>query len=58
MEAVQGKAAVPKVITTLDHDAVAKLAYGIWVEKGRVPGRDLDNWREAEAQLCAAVATR
>jgi hypothetical protein len=44
------------VTTTLSHEAVAKLAYEIWVKKGRVPGRDQENWREAEAQLSRAGA--
>ena len=46
------------VTTTLSHDAVAKLAYEIWVKKGRVLGHDRENWREAEAQLRGGASAR
>jgi hypothetical protein len=46
------------VTTTLSHEKVAKLAYEIWVKKGRIAGRDFENWREAEAQLRMTVQTR
>lgn len=30
------------------HDEIAKLAYELYEKSGRVEGRDLDNWLEAE----------
>ena len=36
------------------HEEVAKLAYSIFEKSGRIPGRDRENWFEAEAQLMAA----
>ena len=36
------------------HEEIAQRARAIYEQKGRVPGRDLENWLEAEAQLMAA----
>jgi Protein of unknown function (DUF2934) len=36
------------------HDEIAKLAYSIFEKSGRVPGRDQQNWFEAERQLTSA----
>ncbi len=33
------------------HDEIARVAYQIFEQSGRIPGRDLDNWLQAEAQL-------
>lgn len=33
-------------------DATARLAYQLWQESGSPPGRDLEFWLRAEAQLC------
>lgn len=30
------------------HDLIEQTAYQIYVEKGKIEGRDLDNWLEAE----------
>jgi hypothetical protein len=43
-----------RVSRKVDHEAVAKLAYGIWERKGRTDGHALDDWLEAEAQLAGA----
>ena len=32
-------------------DAIARRAYNIFEAKGRIEGRDLDNWLQAEAEL-------
>lgn len=37
----------------LTHEQVAARAYELWLRSGCVPGRDEQNWREAEAQLRA-----
>jgi DUF2934 family protein len=37
------------------HEEIARVAYTIFEKKGRVPGRDLENWLEAESQLMAAA---
>jgi hypothetical protein len=35
------------------HEEIAQRARAIYEQKGRVPGHDLENWLEAEAQLNA-----
>jgi outer membrane protein TolC len=30
------------------HDAIARRAYELYEERGRVPGRDVDDWLQAE----------
>jgi hypothetical protein len=30
------------------HDEIVKVAYELWEQSGRIEGRDLDNWLEAE----------
>jgi hypothetical protein len=30
------------------HEEITKRAYELWEQSGRIPGRDLDNWVEAE----------
>jgi hypothetical protein len=39
----------PAVVLT--HDLIAERARTIWQERGCLPDRDEENWREAEAQL-------
>ncbi len=39
----------------LTHEQIAKRAEAIWIQKGRKPGQDEQNWREAEAQLKAEL---
>lgn len=40
---------------TLAEDTVRDYAYHLYVQSGRIPGRDLDNWLEAEACICANI---
>jgi hypothetical protein len=56
--AVSAPAVSGPVVTTVGHDAIAKLAYEIWLKNGRARGRDLQNWREAEVQLRSTVPAR
>lgn len=35
------------------HDEIAKVAYELYEKSGRVPGRDLENWLEAEKIVMA-----
>ena len=35
----------------LTHQEIAAVAYSIFEKNGQVPGRDVENWLEAEAQL-------
>ncbi|MCX5658268.1 MAG: DUF2934 domain-containing protein [Planctomycetota bacterium] len=35
------------------HQEIAKRAYEIWVASGRVEGRDVQNWKQAEKDLGA-----
>jgi hypothetical protein len=39
------------------HEEIAQRARAIYEQKGRVPGHDLENWLEAEAQLNAGRKT-
>jgi hypothetical protein len=36
---------------TPQDDAIAKRAYELYLQRGSVPGHELDDWLEAEAQL-------
>lgn len=36
---------------TSKDDAIAKRAYELYLQRGSVPGHELDDWLEAEAQL-------
>jgi len=40
------------------HEEIAQRAYTLFEKKGRVPGHEMENWLEAEAQLTAARKTR
>ncbi len=33
------------------HDAVARRAFELWEQQGREPGRDVEHWLQAEAEL-------
>lgn len=39
----------------LPFEEVRNYAYHLFVQRGRIPGRDLDDWLEAEACLSAHV---
>ncbi|HRV49205.1 MAG TPA: DUF2934 domain-containing protein [Sedimentisphaerales bacterium] len=45
----------PAAPVKLTHEMIAKRAEAIWIQKGRKPGQDEQNWREAEAQLKAEL---
>lgn len=32
---------------TFPHEKIAQIAYRLWEESGRAPGRDKENWEEA-----------
>jgi len=40
---------------TPTHEQIAQRAVHIWRQGGCVPGRDVQNWQEAEAQLRAEL---
>ncbi len=44
-------AKLPEIVLTLTHDQIAERAYGVWEAHHKAPGRDCDNWYEAEDQL-------
>lgn len=48
-----GAATAPRSARPTQHE-IAKRAYEIWVASGRVEGRDLQNWKQAEKELGAA----
>jgi len=35
----------------LTHQEIAAVAYSIFEQNGQIPGRDVENWLQAEAQL-------
>jgi len=37
-------------------EAIAKRAYELFLQRGSVPGYELDDWLQAEAELTAAAA--
>jgi hypothetical protein len=41
-----------------DEDAIAKRAYELYLQRGSVPGYELDDWLAAEAELTAASSAR
>ncbi len=41
----------PAAMEEIPRDKIAALAYEIWVEKGRPPGTEMQNWLEAETEL-------
>ncbi len=43
----------PAVRSTFEpsFDAVSRRAFEIWERNGRMPGQDLENWLQAEAEL-------
>jgi hypothetical protein len=42
---------------TPDSEMIAKRAYELYLQRGSVPGHELDDWLEAEAELSKAAAT-
>lgn len=41
---------------TPDAEAIAKRAYELYLQRGSVPGHELDDWFQAEAELSSAAA--
>lgn len=39
------------------YDEIAKVAYELYEKSGKIEGRDLDNWLEAEKIVMARYAT-
>ena len=44
-----------KTPKNLPPSEVREYAYHLYVQSGRIPGRDLDNWLDAEATLKASL---
>jgi DUF2934 family protein len=40
---------------TSNDEAIAKRAYELYLQRGSVPGHELDDWLEAEAELSATA---
>jgi Protein of unknown function (DUF2934) len=54
MEVISGtKTETPKPADL--HDAIARRATEIFEKSGRIPGRDLENWVRAEAEILSEV---
>jgi hypothetical protein len=39
-------------------EQIAARAYEIWQQSGCVPGRDAENWAQAERELCAGCTAQ
>ena len=42
---------------TPPREAIAKRAYELYLQRGSVPGYELEDWLQAEAELIAAAVT-
>jgi hypothetical protein len=40
---------------TLNHDDIRRRAYEIYLERGGLPGRELEDWFQAESELKSAA---
>jgi hypothetical protein len=40
-----------------DDEAIAKRAYELFLQRGSLPGFELDDWLQAEAELVAMAST-
>ena len=40
---------------TLSHDCIRNRAYEIYLERGGLPGRELEDWLQAESELKSAA---
>ena len=40
------------------HDAIRRRAEEIYIQSGRIPGRDVDNWAHAEREILAQAQNR
>lgn len=49
------KSAAPTAPAHPTHEQISKKAFELWVLSGRQPGRDVENWKRAEAELIAAA---
>jgi Protein of unknown function (DUF2934) len=50
------KSAAPKADAAPAQEAIAKRAYELYLQRGSVPGYELEDWLSAEAELIAAAA--
>ena len=51
--AAQKRHAKPSAPAGVEHHAVAQVAYGLYEQRGRAPGFDVDDWLKAEAIICS-----
>jgi hypothetical protein len=54
-EAPRNGAAAPPVVGRPTDEQIAARAYEIYEREGRQPGRELENWLRAEAELTAGT---
>lgn len=45
----------PTPVRTLSESDIRDYAYHLYLQSGCIPGRDLDNWIEAEARLRGSI---
>lgn len=53
----QGPRAGEDTAVSPSHDEIAARAYELFLQGGCVDGRDVDNWLQAEKDLCACRPT-
>ncbi len=55
---IDARGIAPRPVPALTHERIAERAKALWEASGRVPGRDEQNWHEAEMQLRAELQAR
>ncbi len=51
------KEEIKVVASTPSTEAIAKRAYELYLQRGSIPGYELEDWLQAEAEVAAAAAT-
>ncbi|HJW73288.1 MAG TPA: DUF2934 domain-containing protein [Geothrix sp.] len=46
------------IVHPIDHQHIAARAYEIFLERGSIHGHDLEDWEQAEMELCGFSANR
>jgi hypothetical protein len=47
-----------RTVHRIDHEHIAARAYEIFLERGSIHGHDLEDWEQAEMELCGFSANR
>ena len=58
METDQASDSPTPVVAADLHEAIRRRAEEIYIQSGRIPGRDVENWTQAEREILVQAATR